>query len=128
METGGVADPGTAEKFEEAYYRKYWAVLEDFSRRSGWPGEKLATAYGAWQILGENLARYHGLRYEDLEGFLTDLRKQRAVARAEFYRQLQLVISRRGLAWPVYLFSMWNAGINYNADYARAILSRLKGK
>lgn len=127
VETGGLDDPIGAERFEEAYYKRYSDVLNRDAPRLGWTAEKMATAYGAWQILGENLARFHGLGLEHLDRFLSDERMQARIARAEFYRQLRRVIERRGPAWPRFLFSMWNAGINYNADYDRAIRSRLKG-
>lgn len=113
--------------FEAAYYEKYKVALEEASGRLGWPAEKQATAFGKYQILGENLARYHGMSVADLDAFLMDENLQYKVARRQFYIMLRSLIARRGLAWPSYLFSMWNAGVRFNADYDRAIRRAMKG-
>jgi len=114
------------ETFESAYFSRYQEKIEENALELGWEPENLATAYGSFQILGENLARYHGLSQEHLGRFLTDSKMQKEIARKQFYIMLKMLIKRRGLAWPHYLFSMWNAGINFNADYDAAIRRELK--
>lgn len=120
---GGEVD---TETFESAYFEKYEATLRKAEGQLGMSAEKQATAFGVYQILGENLARYHGLRAGDLPRFLSDYGFQYRVARKQFYLMLSQLVKRRGLAWPKYLFSMWNGGINYVDNYARAIASALK--
>lgn len=119
------------ETFESAYYQKYVDALESYGAQVGWPGEKLATSYGTFQILGENLSRFHGIKFEQVETFLADPKMQYEVARKQFWIMFQQLIKRRGIEWPKYIYSMWNAGINYNEAYTRAIkkaLSRMDGK
>ncbi len=116
-----------AETFESGYFSKYETALRNAESSLGWSAEKQATAYGQYQILGENLARFHGLGVEHLDRFLSDPAMQYQVARKQFYIMLQKLILRRGLSWPAYLFSMWNAGVNYNDSYSKAIKRALKG-
>lgn len=116
-----------AETFEARYYEKYKETIQRNAVELGWPyPEQLATAYGRYQILGENLARYHGLTPMDLDLFLKSADWQRQVAKAQFYRMLRTLIQRRGLSWPHYIYSMWNAGINYNSAYTLAIKGALR--
>lgn len=113
---------------ETAYLNKYRDTLEANAERLGWPAEMQATAYGAYQILGENLARNHKLTTEHLPVFLDDPDLQREIARAQFYLMLKQLIRRRGLAWPLYFYSMWNSGINFNSAYDQRIRAELKRK
>lgn len=112
---------------EPAYLAKYGEQLRRDAPRFGWTAETFATAYGVYQILGENLARHHGISQGDLGKFLTDPAMQYRVARKQFYLMLETLIQRRGAAWPGYLLSMWNAGINYNAAYTEAMVRAMKG-
>jgi hypothetical protein len=122
---GGNVD---TETFEAAYFGKYETQLRAAESVLEWPAEKQATAYGIYQILGENLARHHGLGVEHLDRFLSDERMQYSIARAQFYKMVNTLIKRRGRAWANYLFSTWNGGINHVPDYDRAIRRALKGK
>lgn len=115
-----------SETFEPGYYDKYKDALEKAAAGLGWPARQQATSYGIYQILGENLARHHGMKPEDLPRFLASEAWQNQVARKQFYLMLDNLIRRRGLAWPHYLYSMWNAGSNYNDRYSKAVRSHLK--
>ena len=102
--------------FEQDYFNRYESELHRIAERVDWPATKLATAYGRYQILGENLA-YLGMKHTSLFVFLADAQLQRKFARAQFYKMLFRLIKRRGMAWPKYLFSMWNGGIRFVPDY-----------
>ena len=121
---GGDVD---SETFETAYFTKYESALRQAESVLGWPAEKQATAYGMYQILGENLARFHGFGVEHLDRFLTDPQLQHEIARRQFYIMVKTLVRRRGAAWAHYLFSMWNTGINFNRAYHDAISKALKG-
>lgn len=108
-----------ARTFEKGYYDRYLPALEAAARQLGVSARDQATSFGAFQILGENLRRHHGIT--DFSAYLASRERQEAVAEAEFMRQLRVLIKRRGLAWPQYLFSMWNAGINLNEAYANKV-------
>lgn len=112
------------QKFESAYYQRYENVLAAQERSLGWDARSQATAFGVYQILGENLARM-GLSRVDLPLYLTDPGLQRRYARVHFYKSLNDLIRRRGLSWPHYFWSMWNSGINYNQAYAQRIKAYL---
>jgi hypothetical protein len=112
--------------FERAYYERYRPQLEAAAPQLGVSAIDQATSFGAFQILGENLRRHHGV--SDFNEYLASESRQEAVARAEFYRLLGVLIKRRGVAWPQYLFSCWNAGINLNQAYADKVRRYLEGK
>lgn len=120
---GGNTD---TETFESAYFDKYEKQLEANAKELSWPAEDLATAFGRYQILGENLARL-GMSHAQLATFLADDALQDRLARKLFYKMLGRLVERRGLSWPRYLFSMWNAGVNYNEEYAQRITNALRG-
>ena len=122
---GGKVDSRT---FEEAYFNRYLAKLQKDAPRFGWTARDFATSFGIYQILGENLARYSAFKPADLEHFLADPDYQHQVAGEHFNRMLNTLIDRRGTSWPHYLFSMWNAGIDYNENYTRAIKRALERK
>jgi hypothetical protein len=106
-----------AQTFEDAYYARYRDKLEQAAPSLGWSAREQATAYGRYQILGENLARHAKMKRGDLDRFLADARYQDAVGREFFYWLLGQLMKRRGVEWPRYLYSMWNAGVNFNAAY-----------
>lgn len=115
-----------ARTFEGSYFERYKSALEAAAPALGVSARDQATSFGAFQILGENLRRHHGI--VDFGGFLADRNRQESVARAEFYRMLKVLMTRRGAAWPAYLFSMWNAGINHNQAYHDKVRLFLEGK
>jgi len=112
--------------FELAYYTKYKTKLEQAAGSLGWPADKQATSFGIYQILGENLARYSNMTMQDLTAFLMDPTMQYRIAEQHFYRILNQVIERRGSSWPQYVFSCWNAGVNYNEAYSVKVRAFLK--
>lgn len=107
----------TSRTFESAYFARNEAALRRAASELGMSPEDQATAFGTYQILGENLARYYGYRSGDVGLFLANQDLQYATARDFFYKQLSRLIKRRGAAWPHYLFSLWNGGVNFVEAY-----------
>jgi len=114
-----------AQTFERAYYERYREQVTSNALEYGWAPEEFATAYGSFQILGENLARL-GLSRHDLLEYLERPDMQEHYARKHFDKALGQLIRRRGLGWGKYIYSMWNAGVNFNEDYDRKIRRALK--
>ena len=113
--------------FESAYFEKYADQLEPLAVRTGVSTKELCTAYGKYQILGENLVRYFDYGRDSMYSFITNEAEQDAVARQLFYIMVKTLIQRRGFKWTHYLFSLWNSGIVYNDSYSRSIEHFLKG-